>query len=111
MASKTEIGEQALEKLGAIGAGQTPDTEDQDTIDGVYDSVYQYLRSKHAVSWGPYEDVPDAAELPMIDLVANRASNRYGVPRSADEERLAFKDLKALVRSDYSGEPPPAVYY
>jgi len=111
MATKTEIGIKVLEKLGAISAGETPDTVDQDVVDDAYDSSYGYLRTKHAVSWGSGDDIPTEAVLPVVAFVSNRIANTFGVPRDFGEESQAVSELLALVSVDYSGEPPPAEYF
>lgn len=111
MATKTEIGTDVLEKLGAIGAGETPDTVDQSTADNAYDAVYQELRSRMLVDWGSTEDIPAWARLHVVDIVANRISNRYGVPRQPDEEELAFTRMAKHIAVDLDGEPTRANFY
>lgn len=111
MATKAELRNKVLQKLGIIDATETPRSEDQTLVEDAYDAVYQELRSRHLVDWGSTEDIPTWAVLHVRDLVANRVTNEYGLPRSLDEELIAFKAMAKHLASDYHGQPTEATYF
>lgn len=111
MATQAEVRNQALEKLGVIGAGETPDTVDSTTVDNAYASIYEELRSRHLVDWASGDDVPSWAVLHVVDILSNRVANRYGIPRSADEEAFAFAAMAKHLAVDYIPGTVKATYY
>lgn len=111
MATQTEIAIKALQKIGVIAAGETPDSDDQTLVDEAYDSLYEELRSRHLVDWGSAEDIPTWAVLHVRDILANRIANEYGIPRSADEEELAVRKMAKHLAVDYAYEAVEADYY
>ncbi len=110
-AGTATFAEKVLQKIGRIAAGETVDSDDQELVDDAYTSVYEELRSRHLVDWGSSESVPNWAMLHVRDIVANRIANDYGIPRSVDEEELAFRRMAKHLASDASGTPIEADYY
>lgn len=111
MATKAELRNKVLQKLGVIGAGDTPETSDQTLVEEAYDSAYAYLRSLHIVSWGSGGDIPTWAVNPIKNYVASQVANEYGKNRNVDEERLAIIELASYLANDNDGTPTEAEYF
>ena len=106
MATKNEIAVKVLQKLYQLEAGGTALTADTDLIEDVYDSVYAALKAEDLVSWGSGDDIPTAAVIPIVGLVALECKEEFNAPAvtvqslMANEERYKDK-LKALEYNYY----------
>jgi hypothetical protein len=56
--------------LGLSDEADTPSTAETADILALYDGVYDQLAVENLVSWGPLEDLPKWAELPVVGIVA-----------------------------------------
>lgn len=111
MATKAELRNKVLQKLGIIGAGETPSSDDQTLVEEAYDSAYVYLRSLHLVSWGSSDDIPTYAVNPVRNYVASQVANEYGKNRNVEEERQSIIELASVLANDTDGEPTEAEYF
>lgn len=105
MATPAQLATKVAEHLGFISAGQTITSNDSTIITEALTSLYLNLQRDHAVDWGPDEDIPDWAVLPMRDILSARVAQEFGRKRNVIEETLAFKELKRGLAIDDSGEP------
>lgn len=116
MATKAKIAERVLQKLMVLEHGETMDTGDQGIVEDAYDSAYALLDHNQLVTWGSGDDIPVAAELPIIDYVADRVKGAFVVPpdirANLPAERVfAERDLAALKEGDYVPDITPGEYY
>ena len=78
MATKAEIRNRALRKLGVLEAGGTPTADEITDVEEAYDALYGYLESKDAVTWDSDESVPVEAETPMVRLLMAEIADEFG---------------------------------
>ena len=105
------LADKVLQKLGVIAEGESVSSANQLVVDDAYTTVYYELRALHLVDWGYAEAVPNWAMMHIVDIVANRISNVYGIPRSTDEEQYAIQRMSKYLATDYTYMPVQATYY
>ena len=116
MATKAQIAQRVLQKLTVLEHGEDMDSGDKSIVEEAYDSAYALLDNDNLVTWGNTDDIPAAAELPIIDYIADRVKEAFVVP--ADIRSVlpflamqAEKDLFALTQGEYVPDETPADYY
>ena len=98
--------------MGRVQTGETTaDSDDQTIVDDAYDAIYDEMRARHLVDWGPTDDIPNWAWLHIRDIVVSRTSNDFGIPRQLAEEELAISRLAKHLSVDLTGEPVEANYF
>lgn len=80
MATKAEVRNKALRKIGVLEAGKTADTDDATDVDATYDEIYAYLAQDKAVTWDSDEEVPNNAVRPMVAILAAEIADDFQVP-------------------------------
>lgn len=102
MATKTraELAQRALEKLLVVGAGQSPDSEDTERVDGVIDAVLADLEARQIVTVADVEEIELAVFEWIADILADSVAPDFGQGRDANKR--AFAEAM-LVRIGSSG--------
>ena len=76
-----QIRNQAAQKLGLLGTGQTLQSAQSADLDQAYLEVYAVLQSKNLANWGiSTTDVPNELVEPIVAWVAGIRATRYAVP-------------------------------
>lgn len=116
MSNKTQVNlaEAVLCEINEIDASETPDSEDQTYVIGIYVSKYEELVDRELCYW-PLDAIPGAIFIPIRDLVVNEIRGTFGEPQSP-EDKLAREEtiLRKLRRHMYrrsSGLPVKAQYF
>lgn len=91
MATKAQIRNKALKKLRVLEEGESPTNEVIADVEAVYDQLYAFLTTKHAVTWDSDEEVPNEAVRPVVTLLAAEMADDFGV----DENRYARLQIEA----------------
>jgi hypothetical protein len=78
--TRSDLVNQALANLGVLAAGQTPETEDFDSVDGHVDGVIASLSAREIVTVDDDEAIPGEWFAPLAILLANDAAMEFGLP-------------------------------
>lgn len=79
MATKAEVRNQALQMLGVLRIGQSPQDQDKTQIETAYDEVYLDLKKEGLATWAATGDVPDEITPYMAGLVALSRNATYAI--------------------------------
>lgn len=91
-----QIRNQAAQKLGLLGTGQTLQSNISSDLDQAYLEVYGMIESKGLASWGTSTTaVPDSMVEPIVAWVAGIRATRYAVD-AARHQRIML---------EYEGNP------
>jgi hypothetical protein len=94
----TQIAEDVLRKLSLIDANSSGAAADVAYISRVYEQAFEEWSDEGLVYW-PSSEIPGAVAPVIIDLVANRAQNAFGIPVSiADAQIIEERILRRLRR-------------
>lgn len=88
MATKAEVRNRALQALGVIAIGATPESQDTTRVEDGFDEVYGALKDEGLVTWASTAEVPTKIVPYMVAMVAWNCVNDYGVS-PARYQRLA----------------------
>lgn len=119
MATKTrnDLVLQALANLGVLAAGQTPATEDFDTVDEHVDQVIASLDERGIITVDDVEAIPASWFGPLAVILADDAAPEFGLPgmppsaSSRDPVANAADLLRQMVRGKPTGEPMRGDYF
>jgi hypothetical protein len=119
MATKTraELGVKALGNLGIIESGQSPSSEDAETVDGYVESLIDSISARGIVTIGDYDAIPGEFFLPIAVLLADAAANDFGLPgvpatqSNPNPVGKAERDLRVMNRGQPTGEPQTTEYF
>lgn len=109
--TRDELVDRALKKLLMIGAGQSPEAEDQETVDDMVDAVLADLAERGVVYVGNPEAIPVAIFEHLADCLAQAAAPDFGLPRDASVIAFAEGRLRVIAASRPSGEPQQTDYF
>jgi hypothetical protein len=115
--SRNDLVYQALANLGVLAAGQTPSSEDYDTVDGYVDPALASLDARDIITVDDDNAIPAEWFFALSVVVANYAAMAFGlsgVPASSSSKTPAIdaeNDLRLMVRGKPTGEPQRAEYF
>lgn len=104
MATKTDIRNKALKRLGILGATQTATAEQAVDLEAAYDEVYAELEANDLAVWDD-ETIPNEFVAPVVALVAQARLDEYSVSTER-YQRIVADASRAIPRiiSAYQGE-------
>lgn len=79
MATKAEIRDRALRKLGVLATGQTPDANAASLATTAYDEIHAELSSLGLAVWAATADCPEKLSEHVANLIAYRLVNDFSV--------------------------------
>lgn len=109
--TRAELVTEALKELGAVGAGQAPAAEDQQTIDQVVEPVLADLAQRNIYSFGDINSIEDEAFLHLAKILANEKARSFGQEPDEGKRLLSEKRLRELQPVVLSGQPQQVDYY
>jgi hypothetical protein len=101
MKTRTDLITATILLLNTYGAGQTPEPEDIDTIDGMMDGKLAELNRRDVYWSADVDEFDDEFIDPLSIILANQAAPTFGQPRSPDSAAMAERTLQALKPSTY----------
>lgn len=106
MATKTDIRNKALKRLGVIGATQSATAEQAADLEAAYDEVYAELEAQDLAVWDD-ATIPDEFVAPVVALVALARADEYGISneryqRIAADAATAHKRIIAAYQGEYT---------
>lgn len=100
----------ALNKLGAVGAGQSPEAEDSALIDDALDSVVADLTARGIYSWADPDEIEDAAYEHLAQIVAVACARDFGKEPDEGVRQVSEARLRQINPVTLSGRPQPAEF-
>lgn len=96
MSTKTrdELVDDALRKLMVVGAGQSPDAEDQELVDGKVDPLIDQLSADLIVQITDDDAIPGEFFDPVSSLLANLCAPDFGKTFSPDVQAFYEQRLR-----------------
>ncbi len=119
MATKAEVRDQALELLGVLRIGQSPQDQDKVTIETAYDEVYADLKKDGLATWSSTGSVPAELVPHVAHLVAFARIDVYGVSneryqrilaKTGENGWIAKREIRRLTTPDYESLEEPTDY-
>ena len=116
MATKAEIRDRVLKKLGVLASGQTANAVDVTNVETAYDELHAELTELGLAVWALTAECPDKLSQPMIDMLAFRVCDTYSVPdnRYARLQASATKAegmMHAMTKGEFVYKPVEYVGY
>lgn len=116
-----ELKYRVLHKLGVVAAGESPAPDDGKTVEERYTALHGLLTANDLTDWNVSDDIPDAFEMPITDMVAAEsvghfahpdpasviALGKFGLPQPSPAER----HLRKLMSSTYVSKPVESEYF
>lgn len=76
--TKVDLTQNVLERIGIVGAGESPAAEDTNLVTGVVESVYDQLRKEGLVPFA-VSSIPDWAKQPLSKVASYEAKDYFGI--------------------------------
>lgn len=109
--TRKDLVARALKKLGAIGAGQAPSTEDAADVDASLESIMADLAKREKYVWGDPDQIDDEAFEHLAEIVANANARVFGKEPDENIRLVAEARLVALQPYLLSGQPQTTEYF
>ena len=87
--------------LNVLAAGQAPEAEDVETIDGLIDGKIAELNRRDIIFFTDTQKFDDENVDPLATLLADEAAPSFGQPRNPDSRADAIYRLYAMRPSTY----------
>ncbi|XNY05200.1 hypothetical protein ACMFL9_12015 (plasmid) [Sinorhizobium meliloti] len=101
-----------LDLLNAIGAGQAPEAEDVEEIDGLIDGKVAELNRRDIIFFTDTETFEDEFVDPLATILADMAAPAFGQARKPESVAEAISRLYAMRPSTYvSGSVAKTDYF
>ena len=94
MATKQQIINRALIRVGALDPMQTPTSTQSDQVDTVLVSLHKWLVDEEDVTW-QLSLIPESMEEPLVSRLAFAITNDFGVSDSR-YQRLSVANNKSI---------------
>lgn len=113
--TKADLAQDALERLGIVGAGESPAAEDTNLVESVVDSVYPQLRKDGLVPFA-VSAIPDWAQRPLSKIIAGESAAYFGISGqrlqiAATEIRMGRRQLVSQMQGGRRKLPIRARFY
>ncbi len=109
--TRDELIERALNKLGAIGAGQSPAAEDATLVGDAVDPIMSDLASRGIYSWGDPNALDDDAFEHLAEVLAVAVARDFGKEADETKRLMAESRLRQLTPIVLSGQPQVTEYF
>lgn len=109
--TRANLVDRALEKLLVVGAGQTPDSEDQEKVDGVVDAVLGQLEDDEIFTVSDQSDIQLSAFEWIAEILAMAVASDFGQPTDMARREYAEKRLMRISSTNPTKEPLAVDYF
>lgn len=111
MKTREQLVNRALQKLGALAAGQTASAEDFETVNNEIEPIMSDLAVRSIYYWGDPDQIDDSSFIHLADIVANSVARDYGAAQDDNVRRAAEQRLRELNVQTLSGQPQTVEYF
>lgn len=116
MATKAEIRDRVLKKLGVLARGQTANAADASHVETAYDELHAELTERSLAVWALTAECPDKLSQAMVDILAFRVCDDYSVSndRYSRLQAAAVKaegTMYAMTKGEFVYKPVEYVGY
>lgn len=112
MKTREDLITATLQLLNAIAAGQAPEAEDVETIDGLIDGKVAELNRRDIIFFTDTEEFDDEFVDPLATILADMAAPTFGQGRKPESVAEAIARLYAMRPSTYvSGSAQQTEYF
>ena len=116
MATKQEIRNKALRKLGRYRNNASPSASISADIDDAYLEVYERLENEGLVTWASDADIPTEYVGPIVALVASERATEYATSndrymRLVNDSQRAEVIIRRLTNDSYIPSVTPISDY
>jgi hypothetical protein len=109
--TRDQLVTRALQKLGVFGAGQSPEDEDTEHVDGVVDALVADLAGREVVLITDEDAIPIEYFEWVADILADHVAQDYGKARNPDVVMFAERMLHKITNAQQTYEVLRAEYY
>lgn len=109
--TRADLVNRALEKLLVVGAGQSADSEDQERVDAIVESVLEQLTDDNIFSVADEDDIQESAFEWIAEILATVAASDFGQPSDFAKREYAEKRLQRLNASQPTKQPLAVDYF
>ena len=115
--TRNELVTQALSNLGVLAAGQTPSTEDFESVDGHVDQTIEALEADEIITVDDLSAIPSEWFQPLSVILADDAAMEFGLPGvppspgNPNPVAAAQATLRTRVRGRPTGQPLRIDYF
>ncbi len=121
--AKTDLVRASLLDISALDIDETPEAADETMVEEAIQQIYEQLVDENLMvfdhSAGRTEEIiPARLFMGLVDLVVDRISSKYGLPRGqvgpdgmTDRERSGMKKLRRGILSADNDVPVQAEYF
>jgi hypothetical protein len=111
MKTRSDLIAATLSLLNVLAAGQSPEAEDFDAIDGIIDGKLKELSLRSIVYIPNADELDDELVDPLSIILANTAAPSFGQPRNEESRLMAEAMLRSFLPSTYVTGSTLAVDY
>lgn len=101
MKTRADLIAATLMLLNALAAGQSPEAEDSDTIDGLIDGKVAELNAQDIYFSTDTQNYEDQYVDPLATILADMAAPSFGQPRNPVSRQDAIDRIQAMKPSTY----------
>lgn len=118
--TKTQIADEALERLGVKPIGQTSNTDENADLQAAYDELYAELEADGLVYWGAAESVPERYVSTIANLMAYTRLHKYPPPatiltmitaETGNDGEKGKNKLRRLIKANHVNKIIPGNYF
>lgn len=116
MATKAELRNKVLQRLGVIDPEETPSSADANTVEEAYLELYDELRKSGHVSWASGGSIPSEAVRPLVNVIAYELLPEFLVPgeqamKIQSAYQSAIRRLRAVMSEPYTSDSKFSEYF
>jgi hypothetical protein len=94
--TRTQLIHRALAAIGALEPGESPSTEDYNTMDNLVDPLIEMLAADEIIYVIDSEEIPVEFFIPLANLLGNLAGPDFGSPVNDDAKARDEAFLKRI---------------
>lgn len=117
--SKSDIKHRALEELGVIEIGQSPESQHFDRIEDAYIETYTKLKVEGLATWSFTGTINNELVPFVVLMTAKNGLNSFGVSndryqriisQAGPNNEIALREIRSLVTPRYESQEDPTDY-
>jgi hypothetical protein len=113
----SELRNRVLRKIKVLPNGQTADANDASLVDEAWQELYETLYQDNIINFEDYDDIPDEAVRPLVDIMAYEIVDEFRTLNPIEEQKFlgrytkALRELRKQIAPESVTEPIKAVHF